>query len=445
MIQEDTAQKCLLVGGIKSIARMEMSTYKFSSLVPPPGHAPSSTNRRFIIDDSGQSWLYREDGYFIMHDRDSFEWIYPATKYFPIKYADGILHRDEDKLIYLQSEMPHVVDLNEQNKWPPNPKNEIILVNPPNIHPAYGFDTIWVNSGLPVTKWFLNKNKNRNQFFQNNSFRNFDTDQRISGLYFDAKEYFFPDSTVHLICWGRLYDNTTLIGTSRGMLILPPANNPFTGFASVHARKIKQYQQSIWISGDNGLFQYSGSGTLIKKWSSEKIYSFDFYDDKLYGGTQDGKIIRIDLKTGKLKIVSLSIPDRTIRNLYFTGIAGGQVFVGGTPYLIISDPDLSIFKFHSLKNDQGQMHNDILCGQIRADVHELWLGTITGGLFIYSLGDSLSFKKQIFNNTIASYSLTSNTVLDMVADQDKMYLCLDQYNRLKIIYCSIYSQKKWIA
>ena len=112
----------------KSIARLDLKTFTFYPLISPPGHAASSTNRRFIVDNTGHTWLYREDGYFIMHAPDSFEWVYPATGYFPIKYADGILHRDKNGLIYLQAKQPQVLQINEKNKLPTDKINEIVLV-----------------------------------------------------------------------------------------------------------------------------------------------------------------------------------------------------------------------------------------------------------------------------------------------------------------------------
>ena len=424
MIQEDTAHHHLLIGGIKSIARMNLKTFTFSPLISPPGHAASSTNRRFIIDNTGHTWLYREDGYFIMHTPDSFEWVYPATGYFPIKYADGILHRDKNGLIYLQAKEPHVLEINKKNKLPPDKNNEIVLVNIP-IPMGDVADTLLDLHNLPPSKWFIQKNHSPNLFLKENALWSYDANQRTASKYFDTKDYFKEDSAVNLLWYQRLQDQTLLLGTSHGLLAIPGGENPFQLFSDVRARKIKYYRNSIWLSGDQGLFQYAEGGTLLKKWSSEKMYSFEFDGDHLYGGTRDGKLIYINLNTGKTKMISLATTNPGIRNLYFTGIIKDKIYFGGTPYLIRTNRDLTAVKFISMTDIQGRSHTDILCGHLLEDKNELWLGTITGGVFVFTVSDSLIFKKQLYKNTNKENALTSDGVLDMMRSRDKMYLCME--------------------
>lgn len=424
MIQEDTTKHFLLIGGIKSIARMDLKTFTFYPLISPPGHAASSTNRRFIVDNTGHTWLYREDGYFIMHAPDSFEWVYPATGYFPIKYADGILHRDKNGLIYLQAKQPQVLQINEKNKLPTDKINEIVLVNVP-IPIGDVADTLLDLHTLPPLKWFIQKNASPTLFLKDNILWTYDANQRTASKYFDTKDYFKEDSAVNLIWWQRLQDQTVLAGTSHGMLAMPGDDNPFKIFSSVRARKIKHHRHSIWLSGDQGLFQYAEDGTLLKKWSMEKIFSFEFEGDDLYGGTRDGKLIHINILTGKTKMISLATTFPGIRNIYYTGILKDKICFGGTPYLIRANRDLSEVNFISLTDAEGRQHTDILCGHILEDKNELWLGTITGGVFVFTVSDSLIFKKQLYKNTNTENALTSNGILDMMRSRDKMYLCME--------------------
>lgn len=214
------------------------------------------------------------------------------------------------------------------------------------------------------------------------------------------------------------------IGTSKGVFKENKAGNVFLNSIDLHARRILDDKDGLYIGGENGLYYYSKTTKALKVIIEDKsIFSLLKTKEGIWAGDMIGALFFIP---SNHNVTTYNLQDQANKSLKLYGLAedkNGFLWVSSWEGIYLMKKNGLIVKQYKFNKNQDE--KELKAIKIHIDRHgNLWIVTVGNGIYKVPQIANISSNKVAFNYKHYHHipgdtsSLNTNTATDLHEDSE---------------------------